>query len=90
MIVSKVDPSEEKEHTIGQKVADFITLMVQVTKYEKDGEYLSECDGKELCPKCSSAICKMVQNNNNLSCWRSYITPEDIDGEKILTDLSNK
>lgn len=82
------DDLERAGITVEQKVADFLTLMVQVAKYEKDGEYEDECAGKECCPKCSSAICMMIQRNNNLKCWHFYTDHGTGNPIEILSDIN--
>jgi hypothetical protein len=94
LTITKRTPEEDELERAGisieQKVADFLTLMIQVAKYEKDGEYKDECDGKEACPRCSSSICMMIQRNNNLKCWLSYADRDTGNPIEILSDFKNK
>jgi hypothetical protein len=66
-----------------QKIADFLNLMVQVT-YIEQKEGVTD-DNDDCCKNCKSAICAMVQRNNDLNCWRTYAK----EPEKLIEDLSN-
>lgn len=73
------------EDQIGKKIAEFLTLMVLVRKYEKDGNYSEEGGKYPPCPTCNSSMCSMIKNNNELQCWMVYAKNPD----NLYHDLSN-
>ena len=76
----------DHQDDIAKKIADFLSLMIQVTKYEKDGNYQEVIDDKPACPNCNSAVCAMIQRNNDLHCWRKYAAKP----EALYFDLLSK
>jgi hypothetical protein len=64
---------------LSTQIVDFLSLMYQCYEREQNEEKEAcreideEYEAKEKCRKCKSAICKMVQNNNEgLECWTVY------------------
>lgn len=73
------------EEEAAKKIADFLSLMVQVTYYENKNGVEDTGEEENKCAGCKSSICAMIQRNNDLKCWRVYSK----DPDKIVEDLSN-